>query len=141
MLAILTPVADPTADDAPTGAETASTGGMGTPAGRESSGMAPEVRGWAIFDDTRTVAASNTREEWLEAGRSLLAAADKAAGQGATHAHVATELGEAFIVRSGGLVMVAVTDRFALASLVFADMRSALRAASRQASSRIPEAA
>jgi hypothetical protein len=103
--------------------------------------MAPEVRGWAIFDASSTLDASHAREEWLEAGRSLLAAADGAAGQEATHAHVATELGEAFLVRSGDLVMVAVTDRFALASLVFADMRSALRAASKKASARIPEAA
>ena len=46
--------------------------------------------------------------------------------QRATHAHVATEEGEAFAVRSGDLAMVAVTERFALASLVFADMRAAL---------------
>jgi len=64
---------------------------------------------------------------WADAGLALLAAADKAAGGRATHAHVATEEGEVFAVRSGELAMVAVTSRFALASLAFADMRAALR--------------
>ncbi len=50
----------------------------------------------------------------------------------ATHAHVATEEGEVFVVRSGDLAMVAVTARFTLASLMFADMRAALRLAREQ---------
>ena len=62
------------------------------------------------------------------AGLALLAAADKAAGGRATHAHVATEEGEVFAVAR------AASDgrrdvRFTLASLVFADMRAALRRA------------
>jgi hypothetical protein len=40
---------------------------------------------------------------------------------------VATGDGEAFCVRESGLIGVAVTDRFALASLMFFDMRIALR--------------
>ena len=41
--------------------------------------------------------------------------------------HVATEDGEAFAVRQGDLAMVAVTERFVLASLMLFDMRSVLR--------------
>lgn len=59
----------------------------------------------------------------------MLAAADSAAGETATHAHVATGEGEAFVVRLGTLAMVAVTGRFTLASLVLADMRTTLREA------------
>ncbi len=46
----------------------------------------------------------------LDAGRALLEAADGAAGEPATHAHVATEDGEASRSGSGDLAMVAVTD-------------------------------
>ena len=64
-----------------------------------------------------------------EARERFTEAADQAAGNRATHAHVATEEGEAFATRSGDLAMVAVASRFALASLVLADMRAALREA------------
>jgi hypothetical protein len=40
---------------------------------------------------------------------------------------VATEAGEAFAVRQSGLAMVAVADRFTLASLMLFDMRTVLR--------------
>ena len=75
------------------------------------------------------MAASGTPAQWADAGSALLEAADRAAGSQATHAHVATEEGEVFAVRSSGLAMVAVTSRFTLASLVFADMRATLRLA------------
>jgi hypothetical protein len=54
---------------------------------------------------------------------------------------VATEDGEAYAVRLAGLAMVAVTDRFALASLVLADMRATLRDLARAANATIAEAA
>ena len=41
--------------------------------------------------------------------------------------HIATEQGEVFALRHAGLAAVAVTERFALASLMFFDMRSTLR--------------
>ena len=71
----------------------------------------------------------------------LLAAADAAAGGTASHAHVATEDGEAYAVRLAGLAMVAVTDRFTLASLVLADMRAALRELAGAGSADVAEAA
>ena len=86
-----------------------------------------EVRGCALIGPGGVLAASGSQARWAEAGQALLGAADRAAGSRATHAHVATEEGEAFAVRSGELAMVAVTSRYTLASLVFADMRAALR--------------
>lgn len=93
------------------------------------AGASREVRGCALLSADGVVAASGPKEPWEEAGRALLEAADRAAGAVATHAHVATEEGEVFAVRSGELAMVAVTSRYTLASLVFADMRAALRQA------------
>jgi hypothetical protein len=95
--------------------------------------ISPELRGCAILDGGGEVlAASGDSDAWGEAGRELLAAADAAAGERASHAHVATADGEAFCVRDSGLAAVAVTDRFALASLLFFDLRAALRDLARE---------
>ena len=83
-----------------------------------------ELRGCAIFsDDGEVLAASGDLEAWGEAGRELIAAADAAEGEPVSHAHIATGDGEAFCVREGGYVAVAVTDRFTLASLMIFDTR------------------
>jgi len=87
------------------------------------------------------MAATGSETRWAAAAGALLEAADRAAGEKATHAHVATEEGEVFAVRSAGLSMVAVTGRFTLASLVFADMRAALRQAQSRPARPISEAA
>ena len=87
-----------------------------------------ELRGCAILSDGGEVlAASGEPESWGEAGRELIAAADAAGGEPVSHAHVATGDGEAFCVREGGYVAVAVTDRFTLASLMVFDIRIVLR--------------
>ena len=44
----------------------------------------------------------------------------------AEHIHVATEAGELFLTRLEGLTVAAITERFALASLMVFDMRSVL---------------
>ena len=91
--------------------------------------VSPEMRGCAILDaDGQVLAASGGNPDaWREAGAGMLAAADAAGDQPASHAHVATGEGEAFCLRQGELAAVAVTDRFALASLMFFDLRAALR--------------
>jgi hypothetical protein len=94
------------------------------------SGASNEVRGCALVGPRGVLAASGSAPDWESASQALLDAADRAAGGRATHVHVATEEGEAFAVRAGELAMVAVTSRYTLASLVFADMRAALRHAS-----------
>jgi predicted regulator of Ras-like GTPase activity (Roadblock/LC7/MglB family) len=90
--------------------------------------MTPDLRGAAILDaDGAVLAASGDDGDWGQAARALLAAADRADSEPAEQAHVATEKGEAFLLRLDGLVAVAVSERFALASLLFFDMRQVLR--------------
>jgi predicted regulator of Ras-like GTPase activity (Roadblock/LC7/MglB family) len=90
--------------------------------------MSPDLRGAAILDsEGKVLAAAGKRERWREDVAALLEAADRASGEPAEQIHVATEQGEVFALRYGGLLAVAVTERFALASLMFFDMRSALR--------------
>lgn len=90
--------------------------------------LSGEVRGAAILGpDGEVLAASGDRAHWGAAAGALLRAADAAAGARAAQAHVATEEGEVYAIRFGGLAMIAVCDRFALASLIMSDMRAALR--------------
>lgn len=99
-----------------------------------------EIRGCALIGPDGVLACSGGAPAWEAASRSLLDAADRACDGVATHAHVATEEGEVYAVREGALALVAVTSRFTLASLVFADMRAALRT-SRVAATPAAEAA
>ena len=90
--------------------------------------ISPQMRGCAILTASgEVIAASGNLERWGETGRELIDAADAASGEPVAHAHVATGDGEAFCVREGGLVVVAVAERFTLASLMLFDMRTALR--------------
>jgi predicted regulator of Ras-like GTPase activity (Roadblock/LC7/MglB family) len=90
--------------------------------------MSPDLRGAAILDAGGAVlAASDRAERWSEDVAALLAVADRAGGEPAEQVHIATEQGEVFAIRHAGLAAVAVTERFALASLLFFDMRSILR--------------
>jgi predicted regulator of Ras-like GTPase activity (Roadblock/LC7/MglB family) len=93
--------------------------------------MSPDLRGAAILDADGAVLAASGEDEageaWGEAARALLAAADAADPEPAEQIHVGSESGEVFALRHGGLAAVAVTERFALASLILFDMRQALR--------------
>ena len=61
------------------------------------------------------------------AATDVIAAADAAAGEPVTHAHVGTEDGEVFVVRARDYMFVAAAERFALAGLMVFDIRAALR--------------
>jgi hypothetical protein len=90
--------------------------------------MSLDLRGAAILDSGGAVlAAAGDHDRWGEGAAALLEVADRAGGEPAEQVHVATEQGEVFALRHAGLVAVAVTERFALASLMFFDMRSTLR--------------
>jgi len=93
--------------------------------------MATDLRGCALLDSGGEVLAasgeSGRRDEWRRAAAELLAAADAARGEPAAHVHVATEDGEVFAIRRRGLTMVAVAERFTLASLLVSDIRTVLR--------------
>ncbi|MBS1880386.1 MAG: hypothetical protein JST31_12800 [Actinobacteria bacterium] len=92
------------------------------------SEMSPDLRGAAILaGDGAVLAASGEADAWGGAARDLLAAADAADPEPAEQVHVGSESGEVFALRHRGLVAVAVTERFALASLMLFDMRQALR--------------
>jgi hypothetical protein len=103
--------------------------------------LSDEIRGCAILGPRGVLAATGDLEAWAAPAAEMLAAADAAAGGNSSHAHVATEEGEAYVVRLAGLAMVAVTDRFTLASLVLADMRATLRELARPADESIADAA
>lgn len=91
--------------------------------------MSPDLRGAAILGPGGEVLAATGEEpgRWGEDAAVLLAAADGAEEVPVEQVHIATEQGEVFAVRNAGLAAVAVTERFALASLMLFDMRSTLR--------------
>jgi predicted regulator of Ras-like GTPase activity (Roadblock/LC7/MglB family) len=90
--------------------------------------MSPDLRGGAILaGDGAVLAASGDAERWREDGAALLEVADRAGAETVEQVHIATEQGEVFALRHAGLAAIAVTDRFALSSLLFFDMRSVLR--------------
>jgi predicted regulator of Ras-like GTPase activity (Roadblock/LC7/MglB family) len=93
------------------------------------SEMSPDLRGAAILGPEGEVLAASGEEpgRWGEDAAALFAAADAAEGTPVEQVHIATEQGEVFAIRNEGLAAVAVTDRFALASLLLYDMRSMLR--------------
>jgi predicted regulator of Ras-like GTPase activity (Roadblock/LC7/MglB family) len=90
--------------------------------------MSPDLRGAAILDSAGAVlAAAGEPERWREDAAALFAVADGAGSEPVEQVHVATEQGEVFALRHAGLAAVAVTERFALASLMLFDMRATLR--------------
>jgi predicted regulator of Ras-like GTPase activity (Roadblock/LC7/MglB family) len=92
------------------------------------SEMSPDLRGAAILGPEGAVlAASGDPERWGEDAAALLEVADRAGGEPVEQVHIGTEQGEVFALRHAGLVALAVTERFALASLMLFDMRSLLR--------------
>jgi predicted regulator of Ras-like GTPase activity (Roadblock/LC7/MglB family) len=90
--------------------------------------MSTDLRGAAILDSGGAVLAATAEpERWREDAANLFAVADSAGAEPVEQVHIATEQGEVFALRHQGLAAVAVTERFALASLMFFDMRSTLR--------------
>jgi predicted regulator of Ras-like GTPase activity (Roadblock/LC7/MglB family) len=90
--------------------------------------MSPDLRGAAILGgDGAVLAASGAPAHWREGVAALFEVADRAGGEPVEQVHVGTEQGEVFALRHAGLAAIAVTERFALASLTFFDMRALLR--------------
>jgi predicted regulator of Ras-like GTPase activity (Roadblock/LC7/MglB family) len=89
--------------------------------------MSAEMRAGAILGaDGEVLASDGPADAWAERVSALLEQADAAGGGPAEHIHVATEAGELFLTRLEGLTVTAITERFALASLMAFDMRSVL---------------
>jgi len=91
--------------------------------------MSPDLRGAVILGPEGEALAATTGEpaRWAEDAETLFAAADTAEETPVEQVHIATEQGEVFAIRSEGLAAIAVTERFALASLMLFDLRSILR--------------
>ncbi len=90
--------------------------------------MSPDLRGAAILGPGGSVlAASGDPQRWREDAAALLEVADRSGDEPVEQVHIGTEQGEVFALRHGDLAAVAVTERFALASLTLFDMRSLLR--------------
>jgi predicted regulator of Ras-like GTPase activity (Roadblock/LC7/MglB family) len=90
--------------------------------------MSPDLRGATILArDGGVLAGSGDAERWRDDAAALFEIADRAGGEPVEQVHVGTEQGEVFALRHAGLTAVAVTERFALSSLTFFDMRSILR--------------
>ena len=90
--------------------------------------MSPDLRGGAILDgEGEVLAATGDPGSWGEEAAELLALVDAAGSEPAEQVHVASSEGEVFALRHAGFAAIVVTERFALSSLTFYDMRSALR--------------
>jgi len=90
--------------------------------------MSIDLRGAAILAaDGDVLAASGDAERWRDDATALFELADRAGGEPVEQIHIGTEQGEVFALRHAGLAAVAVTERFALASLTFFDLRALLR--------------
>ena len=89
--------------------------------------MSADMRAGAILGaDGEVLASDGPADAWAERLGALLEQTDAAGGDPAEHIHVATEAGEIFLTRLDGLTVAAITERFALASLMAFDMRSVL---------------
>jgi hypothetical protein len=90
--------------------------------------MSLDLRAAAILDASGSVlAASDDPDRWRDDAAALFEVADRAGGEPVEQIHVGAEQGEVFALRHAGLAAVAVTERFALASLTFFDLRATLR--------------
>lgn len=90
--------------------------------------LQPGLKGAAIFTANGELEACDGGEiAWSECGSDLLRAIDAAVDGSASEAHIATQSGEVFMHRLDGRRLVAVAERFVLASLLSFDMRTALR--------------
>lgn len=94
--------------------------------------ISPEMRGCAILSEHGEVLATNGESKgWEAPARELVQAADRAGAEPVSQAHIGTGDGEVFMVRSHGMLAIAVAERFALASLVLFDLRTTLRGLAR----------
>lgn len=89
--------------------------------------MSVDLRECAILDPAGRQLAASADGSWEGCGAELWDAASDSAKASPNQIHVAIEEGEVFAVRTAAGTAIAITDRFALASLMFCDLRAALR--------------
>lgn len=101
--------------------------------------LEPEIRAAALVDGDGVVleyadGTDGDRPDFRSAAVELLGVVEGAGGRPFDSCHIASSEAEIFVVREGDLSLVAVTERFVLASLVSFDMRMTLRDLARGAS-------
>lgn len=90
--------------------------------------LQPGLKGAAVFTaDGALEACEGPEQSWLDYGTGLLRMIESTVEQPPTEAHIATAAGEVFMVSLNGRRLVAVAERFVLASLLTFDMRTVLR--------------
>ena len=89
--------------------------------------MSVDLRECAILDPAGKQLAASADGSWEGCGAELWDAASDSDKASPNQVHVAIEEGEVFAVRSAAGTAIAITERFALASLMFCDLRAALR--------------
>lgn len=90
--------------------------------------LSTDLRAAAMFGPAgEQLAATDDAVDWGERAQALWAAADESAPAPAEAIHIGSEAGEVFAVRAGSASIVATSERFALASLMFCDLRAVLR--------------
>ncbi len=91
--------------------------------------MSADLRACAIVGPGGEVLASSDEAPWAEQVAEIWSAAESARRdpEPPSQVHVGSEGGEVFAVRGDGVTAIAVTDRFTLESLMFCDLRAALR--------------
>ncbi len=93
----------------------------------EQLGAGAGIRACAVLDPGGELLAASADNDWAAQARRIWEAAADPARPAPVHVHVATDGGEVFVVRGGSGTIIAVADRFALASLMLCDLRAALR--------------
>ncbi len=89
--------------------------------------MSIDLRACAVLGPDGELLAASDPGEWGALAASLWSAAEVQGRPRPIQVHVATEGGEVFALRTASASAVAVSARFALASLMFCDLRAALR--------------
>jgi hypothetical protein len=89
--------------------------------------LSPDLLDAAILGPDGVQISSSDGRDWSPGAARLWAAADAGETGSSTQLHVGTEDGEVFAVRDGAASIVSTSRRFALASLMLTDLRTALR--------------
>ncbi len=89
--------------------------------------MSADLRSCAVLDGEGRLLAASRPDRWEELAAELWEAAAESGVAEPEQVHVARDGGELFAVRSPAGTAIALTDRFALASLMLCDLRAALR--------------
>ena len=92
--------------------------------------QSPDLRAAALIAADGSQIAATDDADWSSGLERLWAAAEPGGGGGgeAVEIHVGTEEGEVFAVRGSRATIIATSERFVLASLMFCDLRAVLRA-------------